>query len=59
VGRIRGDDLVPELQSTLARHEQWTAGTMMVDEVHVLSSELASDGPVYTVLSREKLLAAG
>jgi 2'-5' RNA ligase len=55
LGRVRGDDLTPELRDALAQHADWRAGTMNVNDVHVLSSELTAEGPVYTVLSREKL----
>jgi len=58
LGRVKGDDVVPELRDALTRQRDWSGGSMIVHDVHVMSSELAADGPVYTVLSREKLQAA-
>jgi len=48
--------LSPELQSLLVKQAKWHGGLQTVREVQVLSSELAREGPIYTVLSREKLL---
>ena len=44
------------MQALLAKQSRWHGGVQTVREVQVLSSELTRDGPVYTVLSREKLL---
>ena len=56
LGRCKGEDLTPEMQALFAKQSKWHGGVQTVREVQVLSSELAREGPVYTVLSREKLL---
>jgi 2'-5' RNA ligase len=55
LGRIRTDPGTDQLAPALAKHASWKGGDTMVHEVHVMSSELSSEGPVYTVLSRAKL----
>ena len=56
LGRMKSDDATPELLALLTDRAEWGGGRQPVREVHVLSSELrSSSGPVYTVLSREKL----
>jgi 2'-5' RNA ligase len=58
LGRVTGersDD--DELAKLLATHKTWSAGEVTVREVQVMRSELASDGPTYTVLGRAKLLS--
>jgi RNA 2',3'-cyclic 3'-phosphodiesterase len=59
LGRIRGDRAGAALVPALQKQAAWQAGRMPAGEIHVLSSELTSDGPVYTVLSRAKLAGAG
>jgi hypothetical protein len=44
------------MQALLAKQVAWNGGVQTVREVQVLSSELTREGPIYTVLSREKLL---
>ena len=56
LGRCKGEDLTPEMQALLAKQAKWHGGLQTVREVQVLSSELTRNGPIYTVLSREKLL---
>jgi 2'-5' RNA ligase len=55
LGRLRGEQPPHGLASALAKQQGWSAGDMTVREVHVMSSELTSQGPTYTVLSRAKL----
>jgi len=54
LGRVKGDDARP-LSKALKEQADWTAGSEIVREVHVLSSELTSDGPKYTVLGRGRI----
>jgi RNA 2',3'-cyclic 3'-phosphodiesterase len=55
LGRVKqdgsGDDLAPLLQ----KKADWSAGSVDVREVLVMSSELTPQGPNYTVLSRAPL----
>jgi RNA 2',3'-cyclic 3'-phosphodiesterase len=55
LGRVRGDELTPELNAALTHNASWVGGAVAVAEVHVMSSELTAAGPAYTVLSRPKL----
>jgi len=55
LGRIKSDSSTDKLAGTLARHDAWIGGSTSVREIHVMSSELTRQGPVYTVLSRTKL----
>jgi 2'-5' RNA ligase len=55
LGRVRSDRPTDKLGGALARHAGWKAGETTVTEVHVMSSELTPQGPVYTVLSRATL----
>jgi 2'-5' RNA ligase len=55
LGRIKTDDVTAELRTALNEDSDWQGGRQTVREVHVLTSELRSTGPTYTVLSREKL----
>jgi RNA 2',3'-cyclic 3'-phosphodiesterase len=55
LGRVKGDLPTDELAQALAKHKTWSAGDVTVREVKVMSSELTSDGPVYSVLGRAKL----
>jgi 2'-5' RNA ligase len=59
LGRVNGDGGAERLAAALARRADWQGGTTEVGEVHVLSSELTPQGPVYTVLSRAKLRPRG
>ena len=52
-------DAVRRLGQELARQAGWKGGTVGVEEVLVMSSELRPQGPVYTVLSRARLGGAG
>lgn len=55
LGRVKGDRPNDELAKALAKHKTWSAGEISVREVCIMSSELTSDGPIYTVLGRAKL----
>jgi 2'-5' RNA ligase len=55
LGRIRGEQPADNLSAALAKHAGWKGGETTVREIHVMSSELTRNGPVYTVLSRAKL----
>jgi 2'-5' RNA ligase len=58
LGRVRGDRPASALATELTRQANWQAGSIEVQEVRVLSSELTPQGPVYTVLSRARLGAS-
>jgi 2'-5' RNA ligase len=55
LGRVRGEGPNDELAKALAKHKSLSAGEVVVNDVRVMSSELTSDGPIYTVLGRAKL----
>ena len=55
LGRIRSHEAPAGFAQALAKYQAWKAGDTSARELHVMSSELTSDGPVYTVLSRAKL----
>lgn len=55
IGRMKSERPSPELAAALAKHASWQGGRTIVREVLVMSSELASSGPTYTVMSRAKL----
>jgi 2'-5' RNA ligase len=55
LGRVRGDHRPDKLTVVLAKQASWVGGTVQVREIHVMSSELTSQGPVYSVLSRARL----
>lgn len=55
LGRVRTDLQTGKLAAALAAQAGWKGGETTVQELLVMSSELTSAGPVYTVLSRAKL----
>jgi 2'-5' RNA ligase len=55
LGRVRGEGPNEELAKALTKHHGWSAGEVLVCEVQIMSSELTSEGPLYTVLGRAKL----
>lgn len=55
LGRAKGERDDQALSTELSKHADWHGGDTLVREVHVMSSELTADGPIYTVLSRAKL----
>lgn len=55
LGRIRSDRPMDKLTAELARQQSWKAGDTTIQEVHVMSSQLTPQGPIYTILSRAKL----
>lgn len=55
VGRCKSDEAAALLRDVLPKHSALSAGRMRVNEVHVLSSELTREGPVYSILGRAEL----
>jgi 2'-5' RNA ligase len=55
LGRVKSDRSTDKLSAALAQHAGWKGGELWVRELHVMSSQLTPQGPVYTVLSRAKL----
>jgi 2'-5' RNA ligase len=55
LGRVKSDPRTEPLAAALAKNAAWNGGEISVQEIHVMSSELTSDGPLYTILSRAKL----
>jgi 2'-5' RNA ligase len=55
LGRVKSEGATDKLAAALAKRADWKGGETNVREVLVMSSELTSQGPVYTVLSRAKL----
>lgn len=55
LGRVKSDRPNDQLAAALAKKAEWQAGETTVNQVLVLSSELTSQGPVYTVLGRAKM----
>jgi 2'-5' RNA ligase len=52
LGRLSHDDRVEEWGPVLAKHADWEGGSMPVDEVLVMRSEMRRGGPEYSVLGR-------
>lgn len=55
MGRVKSERPTGELAAVLANKADWKAGETLVREIQVMSSNLTSEGPKYTVLSRAKL----
>lgn len=55
LGRAKSDRDPGPLVEALTKHAAWNAGKMAVKEVVVMSSQLKSQGPAYTVLTRALL----
>jgi 2'-5' RNA ligase len=55
MGRVRSERPDDLLSAALAKKSDWKGGETTVEEIRVMSSELASRGPIYTVLSRAQL----
>lgn len=55
LGRVKSERPSDDLGLAMAKQSTWKGGTVAVDEVLVMSSELRSSGPVYAVLSRAGL----
>jgi RNA 2',3'-cyclic 3'-phosphodiesterase len=55
LGRTKTEDASPELGARLLKKAAWVAGQATVNELLVMSSELMSGGPLYTVMGRAKL----
>lgn len=55
LGRVKSDRPSEALAEELRKRAKWKCGTVPVEEVLVMSSELTRDGPEYTVLARAAL----
>ena len=55
LGRLKGDEPTDKLVAAIGKQKNWKGGETTLQEVHVMSSELRRDGPIYAVLSRAKL----
>ncbi|GIW79811.1 MAG: RNA 2',3'-cyclic phosphodiesterase [Gemmatales bacterium] len=55
LGRIRNKGPASGLAQALNKKTGWKAGETQIREIHVMSSELTPQGPVYTVMSKAKL----
>jgi RNA 2',3'-cyclic 3'-phosphodiesterase len=55
LGRLRGERTNDDLAKAIQKHQTWNAGEVTVVEVAVMTSELTSNGPIYTVMGRAKL----
>lgn len=55
LGRVKSDRPVADLAESLARNAGWKAGEVDISHLLVMSSELKSNGPEYTVLARARL----
>jgi 2'-5' RNA ligase len=58
LGRVKAERTGAEITAALAKVAKWRAGEVQATEFHVLSSELTSKGPTYSVLSRVPLSGA-
>lgn len=55
IGRVQGNKYETDLSAVLNQYSDWKGGDTTVKAIHVMSSELTPQGPIYTVLSRAKL----
>jgi RNA 2',3'-cyclic 3'-phosphodiesterase len=55
LGRVRGDKAASQLAAAILGKQTFQAGATMIREVHVMSSETAAKGSVYSVISRAQL----
>jgi 2'-5' RNA ligase len=55
LGRVKGERPADGLAAALARQAGWQGGRIAVSDVLVLSSELTSAGPLYSLLSKARL----
>jgi 2'-5' RNA ligase len=55
LGRIRSEKPMDQLAAALLKKQPYQAGTTMVREVQIMSSELSPEGPIYTVMGRARL----
>jgi 2'-5' RNA ligase len=55
LGRVRQESAGADLAPALAKKADWNAGSVAIQEVLVISSELTPKGPIYSVLSRAPL----
>ena len=59
LGRTKSDQPGEQLAAALPKFEKWHGGETTLREVQVMSSEMSSKGPVYSVLARAKLSSEG
>lgn len=59
LGRIGSEERDEAWSSIIAAHADWSAGSVTIDEVLVMSSELRRSGPVYDVMGRGRLEGKG
>jgi len=55
LGRVKTNRPSDNLAQAILRRVDWHGGEYDVREIHVMSSELTREGPIYTVLSRANL----
>jgi len=58
IGRFRAEGSPGPLADALKRYAAATFGTAVVEEIVLFQSDLQPQGPVYTPLAREKLMAS-
>lgn len=56
LGRTKSDGPLSQLTNWLTESERVDVGEMIVDEIHIMGSELLRSGPHYTVLGRVPLV---
>ena len=54
LGRVRSDRPADDLAAALAKNASWVGGTVQVNQLLVMCSQLTPQGPSYSVLSRAK-----
>ena len=59
LGRLKSDPPDGTLSELVGKYQDHRAGQVEVKELLVMSSEMKSSGPVYTVMSRAKLAGRG
>lgn len=55
LGRVKAPGGQSRLSSFLAQHSGFRAGSMLVEELALMASELTPSGPLYTILGRAHL----
>jgi 2'-5' RNA ligase len=55
LGRLQHDGQAESWSAMLGKHNAWQGGSMPVEEVLVMSSELRRDGPEYSIMGRAPL----
>lgn len=52
IGRVRSTRGTPDLIKQMERLKDFDGGSMKLEEIHLMQSELTGSGPIYTVLHR-------